>query len=128
MARPRHIGLANEDELANRDGLCCASVLEAPLSEEEAAELARVLSALADPVRLRLFSIVAARGEVCSCELEEPLGRSQPTISHHTKILAEAGLLSGEKRGRWMWWSIAPKRLSALGHALGGSGVEQQLR
>ena len=95
-------------------------MIEAPISDEEAAEIAHVLGALADPVRLRLFSIVAARGEVCSCELEEPLGRSQPTISHHTKILAEAGLLSGEKRGRWVRWTIAPKRLSALRQALGG--------
>ena len=102
------------------DGLCCPSLIDAPLSAEEAGELAQVLGALADPVRLRLLSIVAGRGEVCSCELEEPLGRSQPTISHHTRVLAEAGLLSGEKRGRWMWWSIAPDRLDALRRALGG--------
>ena len=114
MARSKGISVAVEDQL------CCASVVESPLSEEEASELARVLGALADPVRLRLFSMVAAQGEVCSCELEEPLGRSQPTISHHTKILAEAGLLSGEKRGRWVWWTIAPSRLAALRRALGG--------
>ena len=114
MARSKGIAVAAEDQL------CCAPVVESPLSEEEAGELARVLGALADPVRLRLFSMVAARGEVCSCELEEPLGRAQPTISHHTKILAEAGLLSGEKRGRWVWWTIAPSRLAALRHALGG--------
>jgi ArsR family transcriptional regulator len=102
------------------DDLCCPSLIDAPFSAEEAAELAQVLGALAEPLRLRLFSIVAARGEVCSCELEQPLGRSQPTISHHTKVLAEAGLLSGEKRGRWMWWSIAPTRLDALRRALGG--------
>ncbi len=102
------------------DTLCCPSVVAAPLTEDEAAELADVLAALADPVRLRLFSIVAARGEVCSCELEAPLHRSQPTVSHHTKVLAEAGLLSGEKRGRWTWWSIAPGRLVALRQALGG--------
>ena len=99
--------------------LCC-SVVDAPLSEEDATQLAEVLGALADPVRLRLFSIVAARGEVCSCELEAPLARSQPTVSHHTKVLAEAGLLWGEKRGRWTWWSIAPGRLDALRRALGG--------
>ncbi len=102
------------------DPLCCPSVVEAPLTEDEAAELADVLAALADPVRLRLFSIVAARGQVCSCELEAPLRRSQPTVSHHTKVLADAGLLSGEKRGRWTWWSIAPDRLGALRRALGG--------
>lgn len=98
---------------------CCSSVLTSPVTSEEAAELARVLGALADPVRLRLFSLVAARGEVCSCELEAPLGKSQPTISHHTRVLAQAGLIVGEKRGRWVWWSIVPERLTALRKALG---------
>ena len=78
---------------------CCATVTGAPLDAVEAQELANLLSALADPVRLRLVSLVAANGRVCSCDLEEPLARSQPTISHHTKILAEAGLLTGEKVG-----------------------------
>src|ERR1700722_3726245 len=73
------------------EDLCCSSVTEAPLAEAEAAELAAVLAALADPVRLRLFSLVAAQGEVCSCDLEGPLARSQPTVSHHTRILADAG-------------------------------------
>lgn len=100
--------------------LCCGSVVEAPLGEDEAAELAQVLTALADPVRLRLLSIVAARDEVCSCDLEGPLGRSQPTISHHTRVLAEAGLIVGEKRGHWMWWSLNSARLAAVRAALGG--------
>jgi len=82
--------------------------------------LAQVLSALADPVRLRLVSIVASYGEVCSCDLEAPLARSQPTISHHTRILAEAGVLVGEKRGRWTWWRVVPERLTELRQALGG--------
>ncbi len=99
---------------------CSASVLEAPLGEAEAADLARVLGALADPVRLRLLSLVAARGEVCSCDLEVPLAKSQPTISHHTKVLAEAGLVVGEHRGRWTWWHIVPDRLAATRRALGG--------
>ena len=101
------------------DGLCCSSLVASPLGEGEATELADVLAALADPVRLRLLSLVAAAGEVCSCALEEPLGKSQPTVSHHTRVLAEAGLLTGEKRGRWMWWSIAPERLAAVRRALG---------
>jgi ArsR family transcriptional regulator len=101
-------------------GLCCTSVVEAPLAGPEAEELARVLAALADPVRLRLLSIVATRDEVCSCELEEPLGKSQPTVSHHTRVLAEAGLIAGERRGRWTWWSIVPGRLASLRRALGG--------
>ena len=101
-------------------GLCCASVVEAPLDEREAKELARVLAALADPVRLRLLSIVASRDEVCSCDLEGPLGKSQPTVSHHTKVLSEAGLLLGEKRGRWMWWRVDSARLASIRTALGG--------
>ena len=100
--------------------LCSASVLEAPLGEAEAADLARVLGALADPVRLRLLSLVAARGEVCSCDLEAPLAKSQPTISHHTKVLADAGLVAGEHRGRWTWWRIVPDRLATVRRAPGG--------
>jgi ArsR family transcriptional regulator len=97
---------------------CCSSVLDAPLSEREAAELARGFAALADPVRLRLLSLIATTDEVCSCELEAPLARSQPTISHHTKALAEAGLVTGEKRGRWMYWRVVPARVAALRRAL----------
>jgi ArsR family transcriptional regulator len=79
-----------------------------------------VLAALGDPVRLRLLSIVSAEGEVCSCNLEEPLGKSQPTISHHTRVLADAGLIVGEKRGKWTWWRVAPGRLAMLRTLLGG--------
>ena len=102
-----------------RDGVCCAPLQASPLEEDEAAELARVFSALGDPVRLRLFSLIAAHDEVCSCDLEDPLGKSQPTVSHHTKALADAGLISGEKRGRWMFWRIVPDRLAAVRAALG---------
>jgi ArsR family transcriptional regulator len=100
--------------------LCCASVVDAPLGPEEAVALARVLGALADPIRLRLLSLVAAQDEICSCDLEAPLGKSQPTVSHHTKVLADAGLLIGEKRGRWVWWRVEPTRLAAVREALGG--------
>ncbi len=100
------------------DGVCCAPLSVAPLAEDEATELAHVFAALGDPVRLRLLSLVAGGGEVCSCDLEAPLGKSQPTISHHTKVLADAGLLTGEKRGRWMMWRIVPDRLEALRAAL----------
>ena len=93
---------------------CCASLLASPLTEADAEVLARGFAALADPARLRLLSLIAAADECCSCDLEEPLGKSQPTISHHTKVLAEAGLIVGEKRGRWMWWSIVPERLAEL--------------
>jgi ArsR family transcriptional regulator len=95
---------------------CCPAVLAAPLSEERAQELASELAALADPVRLRLLSILASAptGEVCVCELVDPLGRSQPTVSHHLKILVEAGLIAGEKRGRWVWYRAVPEKLGYL--------------
>ena len=98
---------------------CCSPVLAAPLAESDAVELARMFSALADPVRLRILSLVAQAGEVCSCDFERPLGKSKPTISHHTKALAEAGLIVGEKRGRWMWWRIAPEQIANLRAVLG---------
>ena len=103
----------------SQGGSCCAPLLAAPLDVDQAVELAAAFAALADPVRLRLLSLVAEAGEVCSCDLMEPLGKSQPTVSHHTKILSEAGLITGEKRGRWVWWSVVPDRLEQLRTALG---------
>ncbi|HUY07641.1 MAG TPA: metalloregulator ArsR/SmtB family transcription factor [Acidimicrobiales bacterium] len=100
---------------------CCVAFVGAALSTEDAAALASMFAALADPIRLRLFSIVAAEGEVCSCNLEAPLQRSQPTISHHTRILAEAGLLASERRGKWVWWKVVPERLELLGQLLAHS-------
>jgi ArsR family transcriptional regulator len=88
------------------------------MSEVEAGDIAQIFGALSDPVRLRMLSLVAAEDEVCSCALEEPLGKSQPTISHHTRILAEAGLIVGEKRGRWIWWRIVPERLAEVSRIL----------
>jgi ArsR family transcriptional regulator len=99
---------------------CCSPITESALRERDAVQLAGVFAALSDPVRLRLLSIVAAEGEVCSCNLEAPLSKSQPTVSHHTKVLAEAGLIVGEKRGRWMWWRADPAALASLRQALGG--------
>ena len=100
------------------DEPCCASVLAAPLTEADAEDLARVFAALADPVRLRLLSLVADAGEICSCDLEGPLGKAQPTVSHHTKVLADVGLITGEKRGRWVWWRVVPERVAAVRGAL----------
>jgi ArsR family transcriptional regulator len=98
-----------------RDVECCTpTLLEAPLEEADAAELAAAFAALGDPIRLRCLSLIAAAGECCSCDLEAPLQRSQPTVSHHTKALADAGLIVGEKRGRWVWWRIVPERVAAL--------------
>jgi ArsR family transcriptional regulator len=96
--------------------MCCPSVLDAPLDAAEAAELAKGFSALADPVRLRVLSILASApaGEVCVCDFVGPLGKSQPTISHHLKILSEAGLVVGERRTKWVWYSLVPERLAAL--------------
>lgn len=103
------------------DPLCCTPLTKAPLSAGEAEDLAPVLAALGDPVRLRLLSIVAAEGEACSCHLERPLGKSQPTVSHHTRVLAESGLIVGERRGKWTWWRVVPERLATVRHILGGS-------
>lgn len=99
--------------------VCCPSVLASPLGEDDAVELAAAFAALSDPVRLRVLSLIAASGEMCSCDLQAPLGKAQPTISHHTKTLAEAGLITSEKRGRWVWWRVVPERLAALQGALG---------
>jgi len=99
---------------------CCVPITDAALTDVEAIELAGIFAALSDPVRLRLLSIVASDGEVCSCNLEEPLGKSQPTVSHHTKVLTEAGLIEGEKRGRWMWWRVVPAQMERLRDLLGG--------
>jgi ArsR family transcriptional regulator len=101
--------------------LCCAPLAGGPMSESESTRFAAILGALADPVRLRLLSIIAASGEVCSCNLEAPLHRSQPTISHHTRVLAEAGLIVGTRHGRWTWWQIVPERLTEVCRILGGA-------
>ena len=93
---------------------CCGPLAEGTLSAREADDLAQIFSALADPVRLRMLSIIAAEDEVCSCNLEGPLQKSQPTISHHTRILSEAGLIQGERRGRWTWWRVVPSRLAQI--------------
>ncbi len=104
---------------------CCPAITDAALTEHEASDLAGVFAALSDPVRLRLLSIVATEGEVCSCTLEAPLAKSQPTVLHHTKVLAEAGLIEGEKRGRWMWWRVVPAQMERLRDLLGGEEVSR---
>ncbi len=103
-----------------RDEPCCASVLDAPLEPADAAQLAATFAALGDPARLRLLSLIAAQpsGEVCACDLVEPLGKSQPTVSHHLKVLYEAGLVDREKRGTWVWYRVVPERVAALRAAL----------
>jgi ArsR family transcriptional regulator len=113
MARPRTITIVDDSRVA-----CCSPLSESELSDEEAREAASIFGALADPVRLRMLSLIAAEPEVCSCALEGPLEKSQPTISHHTRILAEAGLIVGEKRGRWMWWHVVPSQLNQIARIL----------
>ena len=100
---------------------CCPSLADGALREDEAVELAGLFKAMSDPVRLRLLSLVAAvpDGEVCACDLVEPSGRSQPTVSHHMKILVDAGLVERDKRGLWVWYRLVPSRLDALRAVLG---------
>src|SRR6266511_4359214 len=97
---------------------CCPPLLAEPLGEGDAEDLARAFAALGDPVRLRLLSLIADAGEVCACDLLGPLGKAQPTVSHHTKALADVGLIVGEKRGRWVWWSLMPGRVADVRDAL----------
>jgi ArsR family transcriptional regulator, arsenate/arsenite/antimonite-responsive transcriptional repressor len=105
-------------------GDCCAPLLREPLTAAQAADLARTLKALADPTRLRLVSMVAAHEgrEACVCELTEPLGLTQPTVSHHLKVLVDAGIFSREKRGVWAYYALRPEALQALATILGGPG------
>lgn len=100
---------------------CCEPVLTEPIAAPEAEELADAFKVLADPIRIRLLSLIAnsPEGEVCACDLVEPVGRSQPTVSHHLSILAEAGLLTREQRGKWAWFRAVPERLAILRDALG---------
>ncbi|WP_432564963.1 ArsR/SmtB family transcription factor [Kineococcus sp. SYSU DK003] len=99
---------------------CCAPLTRMPLSAEDAVVLARTLKAVADPARLRLLSLVAAHegGEACVCDLVEPLGLSQPTVSHHLKVLVDAGLLTREKRGVWAYYTLVPAAMNALSAVL----------
>jgi ArsR family transcriptional regulator len=102
------------------DATCCPPVLEAPLDDAEADRLAAALRVLAEPARLRLLSIIGARdgGEACVCDLTEPLGLSQPTVSHHLKVLADAGLVEREQRGRWAYFRVNTEPLELIRGAL----------
>ena len=102
------------------DSECCPQLLAEPLDEAPAERLAAALRVLADPARLRLLSIIGAHpnGEACVCELTGPLGLSQPTVSHHLKVLADAGLVGREQRGRWVYFWVLPEPLELLRGAL----------
>jgi ArsR family transcriptional regulator, arsenate/arsenite/antimonite-responsive transcriptional repressor len=99
---------------------CCSPVLQGRLSKDDAEALASALRALADPTRLRLLSFIAAQpeGEACVCHLTAPVELSQPTVSHHLKILNDEGLLEREKRGTWVYYRVARERMEAVRAAL----------
>lgn len=96
--------------------ICCSPLAREPISAAHAVDLAGTLKALADPARLRLLSLIQSHegGEACVCELTEPLGLTQPTISHHLKVLHDAGLISRRKKATWVYYRAVPERLAAL--------------
>ena len=114
-------------ELPLTPSAACCPLLREPLSASQAADLAHILKALADPARLRLVSMVAAQegGEACVCDLTEPLGLTQPTISHHLKILVEAGIFTRDKRGVWAYYALVPSALDALSAMLSTGSPHQ---
>ncbi|MGI5171815.1 ArsR/SmtB family transcription factor [Spirillospora sp. CA-253888] len=101
---------------AASDAACCAPLSGPMLGQDEAAELARVFKALSDPVRLRLLNMIAASqgGEACVCDLTGPFELTAPTISHHLKVLRQAGLIDGERRGTWVYYRVVPEKLTRL--------------
>lgn len=100
---------------------CCAPISREILAADQAAQLAAWYRVLGDPVRLRLLSLIASMGEACAaCDLVEPIGVSQPTVSHHLKVLYQAGLVDREKRGRWVYYRVVPERLAVLSKAIAG--------
>ncbi|MFD4955268.1 ArsR/SmtB family transcription factor [Streptomyces sp. NPDC058451] len=112
MSKQELVVLGQSDEY----GACCPGLVTAPLNEDHAAELAKLFKALGDPVRLRLLSMIASRagGEVCVCDLTPAFDLSQPTISHHLKLLRQAGLIDCERRGTWVYYWALPATLDRL--------------
>lgn len=98
---------------------CCPPLQAASLDEPQAVELARRFAALSDPVRLRLLNLLATAGAaVCACDLVAPVGKSQPTVSHHLKVLRDAGLVTSQRRGVNVWYAVVPAALEVLRDAL----------
>ena len=99
---------------------CCSPLTAGALDAEAAETLARMFKALGDPARVRLLSLIAASdgGEACICDLTAPVGLSQPTVSHHMRLLAEAGLVSREQRGKWAYFRVVDQTLNAISQAL----------
>ena len=104
--------LTDMDVTADADAIaCCAPLAASTLSDEEAAATAELFKALGDPARVRILNLIAlSGGEVCACDLNEPVGLAQPTVSHHLKKLVDAGLLEREQRGKWAFFSLQPRR------------------
>jgi ArsR family transcriptional regulator len=111
--------MAKQSEVA-AEALCCSPLMREPLTEDQSVELARVFKALGDPVRLRLLSLIAshAGGEACVCDLTGAFELSGPTISHHLKVLREAGVIEGERRGTWIYYRVRPQTLARLSSVL----------
>jgi ArsR family transcriptional regulator len=112
--------MKTELEITNPDLVCCPPLLEEPISTSEAEVAARVFKALSDPARVRLLSIVASSAdqEACVCDLLPGMDLSQPTVSHHLKVLHEAGILDRERRGSWVYYRIRPEALTAISKAV----------
>lgn len=108
---------------------CCPPMTAEVLDDEQAVQLASRLKALADPVRLRLVSLLAnaSGGEICACDLPAVLGRKQPTISHHLKLLAEAGIVDREQRGKWAWFRLREGALDELRGAFGPNDDDESM-
>jgi ArsR family transcriptional regulator len=102
------------------ESLCCSPLMRQPLTEDQSVDLSRVFKALGDPVRLRLLSLIAshAGGEACVCDLTDAFDLTGPTISHHLKVLREAGIIDGERRGTWVYYRVLPQTLAALSAVL----------
>lgn len=113
--------MAPTDPDCGSDPLCCAPLRDAVLARDEADRIAAVLKALAEPGRLRLLSLVIAApgGEVCVADLVDALELTQPTVSHHLRVLTSAGLLRRERRGNWAWYSVNGSRLEEIRGLLG---------
>lgn len=110
------VNTLEDKDVAAMRGVCCAPLVTEPIEQAHAEHLAATLKALADPARLRLLSLVASAAdqEACVCDLIEPVGLSQPTVSHHLKVLAEAGFLSRSKRGTWAYYRLQPQALTGV--------------
>jgi ArsR family transcriptional regulator len=115
--------MSKQGSVATSVGVCCAPVVAEALDPARAVELARAFKALGDPVRLRLLALIASadEGEICVCELTAPFELAGPTISHHLKVLRQAGLIDGDRRGTWIYYRVVPSAVARLSNLLGAA-------